>query len=266
MSGPINGQPGAHQQPTRWGRTEAGQFADYSYEGDKASIQALAGYFDSTGAVYQVSESFGKSRLDVRLEYNPQAVEIPVDLWEYVGVKVEKDLLESDVPSGITATLSQKNISVIRAAIQNPPTGDESGDFSSTHPNAPVTLASFSDGNAANALTIYNLMHAGVKSAPARAPVLRHTQTVSRNWTIPASLTNVGRIISTASMAFFEGVPTGLLFNLPTLVPATFQIITVRYGWLKNDPTIQQIAFRKWQIVQEWEYGLWPTATFGNPL
>jgi hypothetical protein len=90
---------------------------------------------------------------------------------------------------------------------------------------------------------------------------------VSNNWAVPASLVNVGLVLSTATLSTFEGVPAGLLFNLPNLtLPAAFQNISLAYGWLKNEPTIQQIALRKWQIVQEWEYGLWPTSIFGSPL
>lgn len=202
---------------------------------------------------------------------------MPVDLWEYIGGKTQIDFLDADVPSGITATLDHNNISTIRAAMQNPPSGQSPGAFHAEgNPNGLVTTASFVDGNGnatgnpTNALTVYKLIQAGVKSVYARNPTLRHTQTVSRYWTIPASQTNVGRIISTSTMMLTTGngesVPSGLLFNLPSLTPANFQTIALAYGWLKHDPTIQQIAFRKWQIIQEWEFGLWATALYGSPL
>lgn len=271
---PLNGQRGAFEQPPRWGRNQSGQFYTRVFEGTLNEMRAKAGSFDAQGYFYEVTEGYEKAHLEVQLDYNPLTgsggtpVELPVDTWEYVGGKAEKDILEADVFTGITATLSQKNIEIIRSAIQNAPDGsDTTGNYSAKdRPQASVAQACFTDGNAANAFTMYKLMQAGVKSAIVRTPTLRHTQTVSNSWTIPASLTNVGRIISTSTITALEGVPSGLLFNLPNVVPATFQTIAVKYGWLKHDPTIQQIAGRKWQLVQEWEYGLWPTATFGQPL
>lgn len=265
----YNGQTDPQELPPIWGRNESGPYYHRRFEGKKEGMQAKAAQFEALGYHYDMDENFGTAKLTVRMDSNPlnNGLETPVDQWEYVGGRAEKDLLEADVPSGITATLSQNDIGVIRSAIQNPPDGsDTSGAYSAKdRPNASVAQSCFS-GSPANAFTIYKLMQAGVRSAPARTPTIRHTQTVTNGWTIPASLTNVGRIISTASFAALESVPSGLLFNLPTLVPATFQTIAVKYAWLKWDPQVQQIAGRKWQLVQEWEYGLWSTAIFGQPL
>lgn len=253
----ITGDSSPQLQPGSYGNTESGQYAVVSYEStDVALIRQIAANIQVVGGLYDVEESFGKARITIHLANNPNAIEAPVDLWEYFGQRAEKDLLEADVPSGITATLSQKNIEVIRGALN--------GIF----PDGGETLGStdFTDGNQANALILYKLMLAGVRSAVARVPMLRHTQTVSNNWSVPASLTNVGRIISTAMLLSLESVPTSLLINLPNRVPTAFQTINVKYGWLKNDPTVQQVAFRKFQIVQEWEYGLWPTDVYGQPL
>lgn len=271
MTTARNGTLTCQQQPSSWGRNSSGQFYVYKFDGlSKEQVSAMAALYDAAGAEYEVTEGFGKHSLQVRISYNPSAAtaEVAVDLWEYTGGRAEKDVLEADVPSGITATLSQNNIGVIRAAIQNPPDGsDTTGAFSAKdRPNAAVTAASFADGNPTNALTVYKLMQAGVKSALVRNPTLRHTQTVSQYWTVPASQTRVGRIISTASMTSLEFLPTGLLFNLPTLTPASFQTIAVAYGWLKHDPTIQQVAFKKWQLIQEYEFGLWATAIYGAVL
>lgn len=267
----IIGQKGAFRHPARWGRTEQGQFYEWTYEGTKNEIAAQAALLDSQGFLYEVEETWGKARLTARLPYNPNAggggTEAPVDLWEFISGREQKDLLEADVPTGITATLSQKNIELLRKVIQDPPSGTASGNYNpTTNPEGSVVAACFTDGNPTNALTIYNLMKAGVRSAIVQTPTLRHTQTVSNNWAIPAANTNVGRVISTASIVSLEGVPSGLLFNLPNAVPASFQTISVDYGWLKHGPNVQQIAGRKWQLTQEWEYGLWPLAIVNTIL
>lgn len=267
----TTGQKGAFKQPARWGRSEQGQFYEWVYEGTKAEVAAQAAIFDSLNYIYDVEETYGKARLTVRLSYNPftggGGTEAPVDQWEFISGREQKDILEADVITGITATLSQKNIELLRKLIQDPPAGTAAGNYNAeSNPEGSVTTACFTDGNPTNALTLYNLMKAGIRSAIVQTPTLRHTQTVSNNWAVPAANTNVGRIISTASIVTLEGVPSGLLFNLPNAVPAAFQTIAVVYGWLKHGPNVQQIAGRKWQLTQEWEYGLWPTAIFNSAL
>lgn len=263
----INGQPGPHEQPRTWGKTQDGQFAVYRYTGTKEEIKALGGYFEGQGQMYTVTEDFATATCEVRFDFNPATgtVEAPINLWELTGGEAQSDLLESNVYTAITSTLTQKNMDIIRSAIQNPPDGsDTSGPYSAKdRPQASVTAACFTDGNAANALAVYKLMQAGIRSVIVSTPVIRHTQTVSNSWAVPVSLTNVGRIISSASMSTTELVPAGLLFTIPTIVPATFQTITVAYGWRKKWPTVQQVALRKWQLIQEWEFGLWSTDLYG---
>lgn len=267
----IVGQKGAFRQPARWGRTEQGQFYEWVYKGTKNEVAAQAALLDSQGFLYEVDETFGTATLTARLPYNPNAggggTEAPVDLWEFVSGREQKDILEADVPSGITATLSQKNIELLRKLMQDPPSGTASGVYNAeSNPEGSVAQSNFTDGSPTNAFTIYNLMKAGVRSAIVQTPTLRHTQTVSNNWAIPAANTNVGRVISTASIVSLEGVPSNLLFNLPNAVPASFLTISVGYGWLKHGPNVQQISGRKWQLVQEWEYGLWPIAIVNTIL
>ena len=256
----ITGIPDPWLQPSEYGRNEVGQFATVPYEGtDPDQINRLAAQFDRLGYRYRVSHGFGKHRLEVYLSYNPDtANEQAVDLWEYVGSKAQKDLLASSVQTGITGTLSQKNIELIRQCLSN--------DFANTADTKTLTQADFTDGSPANALTLYNLMKAGVTDSIVRAPNLRHTQTVSFIYPITLAKLNVGRIISTATLLTLENTPTWATAGLPTDVPPSFVTIATAFGWYKNDPTIQQIAGQKYQIVQEYEYGLWATAIWGAPL
>jgi len=89
---------------------------------------------------------------------------------------------------------------------------------------------------------------------PVLTPTLRHTQTVSNSWTIPASFTNVGRIISRASMISLEAIPTDILFQLPNDISTRTTQPALVYGYRKKHPTVRTAALQKTQIEQEWAY------------
>lgn len=118
--------------------------------------------------------------------------------------------------------------------------------------------------------TIFSMNLRNFTASPIFAPVLRFTQTVTSQYAIAASLLNAGNIISTGSMAILEAIPSGLLFNLPnpSNPPATYVVSAgdLVYGWFKDYPTVRQIAQLKYNIVQEWQFGLYPVAVYGTLL
>jgi hypothetical protein len=86
---------------------------------------------------------------------------------------------------------------------------------------------------------------------------------------VPASLTNVKRIITSANLVALEGIPNDVLFTIPfeTFIPGPSKGDQYRaYGWLKKVPTIRAGARRKSSIEQEWVYGLYSTLLYGPPI
>jgi hypothetical protein len=159
------------------------------------------------------------------------------DVWELQPNMVEKDFFDADI--SLVNSLSNADMKKVKDAIEKL-TGDQSASFTG------------------NSLKCYKLLSAGVKSIRTFAPVLRHNQTFRRDYTVRASLTNVGSVITNASLSSIEGVPETLLFNLPTNSnPSRTDGVGLGYGWLKKYPTISQVAGGKWSIQQEWEWGLW---------
>jgi hypothetical protein len=123
--------------------------------------------------------------------------------------------------------------------------------------------------NPVGCYTLYNLMIRGQTSFAMFAPVLRQTQTVTAQYAIAASQLNVGKLISSSSLPTIENLPDDLLFNLPedTVTDQYIQIPgDLLFGWFKKFPTVRQVARLKWQILQEWQYGLWPVVVYGQPL
>jgi hypothetical protein len=257
MPGPITGNRGAFPQPNRWGRNETGNWSEVSYEGTKPEIFLLAAAYGATeGIAYEVTEQFGKWRLDVRLPWSVNGIDPKtdrVDNWEFFAQHAEKDLLESEVenPTKI-GTLTPDQVRSIRHFLDNP--GEDPTQPSATEGVSPL---------AGNALDVYQLMLKGVKNFPVEVPTLRHTITTSNQYAVPYALTNVRRIISSSTLISAESIPSAVLFTLPFEVSADSRFA---YGWYKQFPTIQQIALLKWQIVQEYQYGLWATLIWAPVL
>jgi hypothetical protein len=267
---PLNGQRGAFSQPATWGSTEQGDFYTAIFEGTKEEVKQAAFQCALAGAQYQVTERFGISRLEARFSYNPVfggggTVEQPINQWEFFAAEAEKDLLDAKVESNIIGTLSDATRQMIYNAIHfASDTSAQPDPAAATNPaNATYWAKITNTTERTNAQAVYNLMKDGVRSFPVDVPTLRHTQIVSNRWAIKVSLTNVRKIISTASLISLEAIPSAILFNLPN---DTSSVTDKKYGWRKKFPNVQQVANLKFQLVQEWQYGLWPTVLFGQPI
>lgn len=259
----LTGLRGAFYQPATWGRNESGNYSLWTFEGSKPEVRALAAaYAQIQGLSYEVKESFGKYRLDVRFPWNMQGIDPrtdKVEAWEMFANTVEKDILSTNIPTGILNALTAQQIAKIRFLLTDPP---DPGDAANYPAQADFVLDSGGDGLAA--YTVWIRMKKGVLNFPEEAPVLRHTLTTSNQFAIPASLHNVRLLISTGSMYNFEGAPANYLFNLPVDTAPTDPLLA--YGWRKVFPTIQQVALLKWQIVQEYHYGLWDLTFWQAPI
>jgi hypothetical protein len=98
--------------------------------------------------------------------------------------------------------------------------------------------------------------------------VIKHTQIVSAIYPVSLPQINVGKIISTPTLFAFEPtLPAWAVSGLPSIAaPAFSDGKKFVFAWYKNEPSIQQTAFKKITITQEYEYGLWPTDVLGTPL
>jgi len=260
------GQPGPHPQPTSYGRTDAGVFSVVPFEDvDAGRINQLAAVYDAQGYNYTVEHGFAKSKLTVQLSYNyqQQGAEVPVDVWEYQSQTAQKDLFAAAVFTGITARLSDQNRTLIKQAVaKTGPFEDPDGDDVVIYQDFAGTQLEKQE-----AFKLYLLTSAGVTDAIVQTPTIRHTQVVSQVYPITISKTNIGRIYSTATLISENNPPQWAVTGLPTDTdPAFASGIALSYGWLKCGPAIQNIAYRKTQIIQEFQWGLWATAIYGSVL
>lgn len=246
----INGVKGAYLQPPRYGRNESGPYTLYTYEGSKNELLSSVSTIESLGGLWEMQESFSGAKcvLTVRYGVNAQGgtAEVPVETWQLGAASVEKYILNADAP----------RISAFSRAVREHLKQSVEG-------NGIPALYNAGDPTNSDLSELYDLMLEGVTSAVQFCPHLSHTMTVSTNWTVKAALTNVKRIISTASLPALESIPNTVLFNLPNDVSTKPGL---SYGWLKGYPEVQYGAWNKIQIRREWTYGLWATIIYGAVL
>ena len=280
----ISGDTIAQQQPISIHRDDAGETTTVPYE--STDFTKIYGLLPGLGVPYDYTDSFGKARLDIHYPYDfvnstPQTQ--VTDLWEFFANKTDKDVLSADLPFGTLGPITPGDSQLIKVALslqeqQIPidegwftiPLGAAGGPLLDGSGN-PVAGAD----DASSAYSYFLIMARGLKDYPVFAPVLRHTQTVTSLYAIQASFVNVRRLLSRGTLIVSENIPAGLLFNIP-FDPTVTQFIQdppagafggdLQYGWFKDFPTVRQIARLKWNIVQEWQYGLWPIYIYGGVL
>jgi hypothetical protein len=237
-----NGTRGLFLQPARYERNESGTFVILEWHGDRVSVKSQIPGVEGMGGLWEVQESFtgGADKLIARFSAIPGAAQEVINTWELFGQDTEKDLLEAD--NTAVNAISDDDKRKIRDAISSP---------------TPGKSPALTD---ANAINIYLLMLNGLRSLRVPVPTLRHTQTVSNNYTVPLAFMNIKRIISTTSMVSLESIPLNTMLSLPIEVSNRTGLT---YGWYKKYPTLRQAAWQKSQIEQEWEYGLWPPLVLG---
>lgn len=175
-----------------------------------------------------------------------EAAEKPIPLWEQQINTIEKTIYEH--PS-LVAVLSPHNIGKLREQVE----AKEFEDFGYDSPE-----------QAEIAEPWYRLINAGVESWPVYQPVIRFTGTVSDRFDKTKYLEfrqRVGQILSSERMAKTRsqggeeapGFIIGAVFALPTNLS-----YEMHAGWLKTEPTFTQTSQHQWQIVTEYQGGVWP--------
>ena len=282
----ITGNPLDNQQPALFARDGTGTRSDIPFEmTSRAQFYALKNLANQNSVPFTAQEGFGKHNITFHYPYDFQedpSTEPPVILWEMIPNKTEKNIIDAD--SANTRALIQQDISTLNMLIDDiqqfiysvqrpPPDGSvlQYGDLDPTQAAWAVSGKNPPAGAAASAVAaqvILNLIISGVRSQIIFAPSLRLTMTVNDAYPIGATFVNVGSVISSASLPLLYNVPNDLLFSLPDNSDPQLDASrpVLHYGWFMDAPEVRQIAWLKWQLVFNWQYGLWPEAMYGIPL
>jgi len=234
----ILGTSGAYEGPKRYGFDDNGPYTVRTWGGTKSAIETQYSTCVTAGAVCEVQEGYGTYTLEARYSFDGSGnSDPPIDDWEFFANAVEKDMLETD--NTVVNAISD----AYKRTIQNWVDPD----------SEPILDAG---GNASKLLA---LRMSGTRSVKFMQPMLRHTMTVSNDYTVKVALIGVGKIWTNAQMSSFESLPGSVLFNLPAPGAKTGDFL---YGWYKLHPTVRIAARQKIQIEQEFEYGLWSTLIY----
>ncbi len=247
------GRPGAIEQPIHYAYdARTGFVTTRTWRGNYNRLVSLLPYLQQNGWSFEMSSSTGANyTLTATIGYswaNSGINDNPIDVWEFVSNKVEKDLLSSDI--AIVNALSSSDIKTIKAGLDS-------------NPITPPTDSSIT-ALSAGAQTVYKLLFNNVTSTIVFAPTVRHTQTVSNVYAVAAALANIGRIFSTVTLDAL--VPDTVAFNLPADASITKLGLNLAYGFMKDYPNVTPSAYNKTQITQDYQYGLWSTDLYGALL
>lgn len=254
------------QAGLQYGINDSGPFQSYTKRGTRAEVEDLAAPLAALGFLYTVTlEAGGLARIDASKSnlLSDEGAEVPENIWELDPNETEKNLLEADFASGVSGQIgyvSEINRAKIKDALARPE------DFINLFP----AFTTSGGGTIADADSLYLLMKNDVSAFPMEASIIRHTRTFSNTYVLPGGLfNNVNRIISTSGMYSIEGVPTSILYTVPS-PPTVAQYIEsagdLAYGWRKVRPAVTRISRTKWRTTQNWQFGLWAVKLYGNVL
>lgn len=256
MSNTIRGVSGATQNFEEISYTpQTGRTGRWGKEGPKDAIKAMLADLESRGFSYTYkSDQSPKASVHWETPGNIEGggqgndSEVPTLVWEYFAGQAEISIIEADLDSS-NGTVNLNAMSAAEKKLLL----DRTNGQEITSPATP----------SAGFTSLLNLINQGVRNFRVNIPTLRRSMLVSTNYPVKASLTNVGRIITTATLQIQENIPSTILFNLPSFVTTR---VGFAYAWYKKFPNVQQAGGYKWNIAQEWEYGLYPTAMYGTVL
>lgn len=254
----IAGSLLATEQPLKLSWDPArGPITIKSWKGPNDAIDAQAAVCRALRWRYTISRGPGDlSTLEAEIGGDPEG-QTPgdevTDSWEMLPNRVDKDILESDVP--IINTLTATEIEAIQAAFRTPP-------------KAGTPLTTTFPTNTANCKTVLDLLNSKVTSKGVDQPVLRHTWMVPPGVPFAPELTNVGLIYSAPSLYGLEGVPNDFLVPLASMPygPVNREGIALSYGWLKAWPIFRRAAWNRREVHSEFQFGLWSDVLYGEPI
>jgi hypothetical protein len=245
----IQGNPAAILKIEYGYDRQSGPYVQKTWRGTQAAIVGIAatvGDADSyiygqsgDGATWQISARYGRNTEE-------GGTETPVGEERLRFNQIQKSIF--DVP--VFASVRESTKRYIQAYADN---ADDDGELRNQIEIDPL------DGD--DALALWDLVSAGVKEQIVYQPVVIVTDTASASYAWNIGFDNYGRILSTAAMISDADLESGWVSNLPSDTSPDPAYV---YGWLKSPPEIVSAGGNRSQLVQEFIYGLWAKALYGD--
>ena len=246
---------------------QSGKYVEYQYEGVKDSIYGMLGEL-ATADNWELDHDGNRYTLKVRYAtaQDDNQVETPIDEVRLHANRSTASIYSAPAFQIVPAAF----IRAIRRALQNPE------DTSPGLANVAVQIGVAPDSDeVAAGYKLYNLLLDGVEHFVRYQPVLVRVFVASSEFSFTAAYDNVGSVLTNTTLASDANVnPAILKINLPTSGATSGGVVhggeaaraIYKGGWLKHFPEYTWAAGNKGVFSQEYEFGLWSTALYGEPI
>lgn len=235
---------------------QSGRYIEYTYREPELLARNHAALLEASGNYDQVSlEQNGvlwevTARTSVSQAQNGDQ-ETPTTDVNLSANRTTKDIFDHPAFDG----MSYSELQTARRILRNP---------ESISGNVSIGIPFFYTSEGDRALKIF--MHAlkGVEHFYVYSQTLSVTRVASSVYQFEVSYTNVGRLISTPSLANETGAGDLIRFTLPNEDSTKTDMA---YAWLKHRPSYQSYGGggRK-AVSQDYEYGLWSIPIYGEVI
>lgn len=213
-----------------------------NFTGPQAGILSVMTQFTTAGWEVEVLEGPKWSLTATAPLAADGSVEAPIDNWDVFTNRIQSDIRLYPTFTGLT----DKDIKDINTALA-----------ATSPPATPFT---------GTKQLLYSHLLIKANDYVINQQVVRHTQVASNSYAISTAYANVGRIHSTTKIGApsnFVGLAASGDSPKTALTDGSASYKWV-FGWLKNPPQIQQSAFNKISIIQDFEFGEWNTYIYGT--
>ncbi len=219
----------------------------FTYEGLARDIAALEYYFRRLGAQVEFNQNSPVATLEAIFS-SPQdgTKEEPVNAWELLGNNIQNKSTQHPTFMAYAADTQQNILREYQRYLT----------WQNANDKTKFTVALASDQK-----EFWRLMVLGQDVFYHGQYVLRHTQTVSREYQLKLAHVGIMKIWTTAQVKAAEVSMTDAIEysvdQIESEKPA--EQTGFESGWLKQTPTITERAGNKIEVTQEWWFDNWST-------
>lgn len=269
------GKTDSLQGKRKYHKDQNGSSTTITHTGDLANMSSLYNQYYANGYVVDLEEDEAETwnlTATIAVDLSTQEPtpgggggtnEVPEISWDLDDKVENKSIL--DVDNYIVNLIPNFAAKLINDALQAKKEDVLLNGLNLYYKNGQISAASREA-----AIYIYHHMATGMKTVPVLVPVLTKYAVTSRSWIINWSNQNKGKIYSTNTLINSEAVDPRLWQVLPqdVYIPSGGEdfYIPKAYGWLKGGVRSQVSNNGRNIVTQTWEYGLYPTLIFGNPI
>lgn len=246
--GDIN--TGAIEQPIKYTyKLRQGGTTTRTWRGTQDQCTSLYNLFSNAGWAVELTQE-GKGGIwliSATLQSDFNGEPNPITQWQIQPHAVEQSVLECTDRTEIASLPTSVKLAIEKSIKEGDSHFLEVGTVDGVTPTFP------------NAQKVYNLMAIGVEARQIFTPIISRTMTVSTTYNNTWTLTNVGKVLSKATLISSYNVPSYIYNLIPESSAVTTDTngVSSGKGFLESHPSYQSVGDNKISISQEWTFDKW---------